>query len=80
MKNEKDMAAFEAEMKKNCYATPIRGRVREYASGGDQALYDGWKMAMEENGNEREACALIAEAYPKYGESIAEEIRARGDK
>jgi hypothetical protein len=26
---------------------------------------------------EREACAYIAEGYPKYGESIAEEIRAR---
>jgi hypothetical protein len=28
---------------------------------------------------EREACAYIAEGYPKYGESIAEEIRARGE-
>jgi hypothetical protein len=28
--------------------------------------------------DEREACAYIAEGYPKYGESIAEEIRARG--
>jgi hypothetical protein len=29
---------------------------------------------------EREACAYIAEGYPKYGESIAEEIRARGEQ
>lgn len=30
--------------------------------------------------DEREACANIAEAYPKYGESIAEDIRARAQE
>jgi hypothetical protein len=94
MKNEQDMAAFEAAMKRNGYTPPRRGRVRDYMDARDQDRYDGWRMAMEANGDEREKCAEVCEDLPAPKDCTAAEesiwdvatmacaaaIRARGVK
>lgn len=65
MKNEQDMAAFEASMRYHGFNAPKRS-VEEgfYASIRDQDRCDGWKMAMEANGDERELCARVCEDLP----------------
>lgn len=95
MKNEKDMAAFEAAMRYHGFFTPQRFPLQasagiaaqdEYLSARDQDRYAGWKMAMEANGDERELCArvVLANAHmfatPKAAESLANAIRERGVK